>query len=260
VATTKKSTEGGGKSPSAKSNAKKNAADGSEPIDPRQPVVLTPKSFEAAVAGIEAIAATLEPPAEPVQGDLVDALIHYELSQGVPCGLGQEALRRIADEFVDRNEFRITEAYEVELLLEDLGIPDLFERCRTIQQAVNQIYGDQNKVSLDHLREAAVSERKSFFQRIPAISTGAGRFLADVLAWEEIAFSPRSTQRVQQRVGLEPKGPAEEAVVDRLRAALARFGHIPLRVGPDRKDGRPLLEPPLSPAWLLSRLAPDGKK
>ncbi|MDA0374841.1 MAG: hypothetical protein O2865_13735 [Planctomycetota bacterium] len=275
MATTKKKTSGS-KSTSKKSTGKKaakksgNKADAAkaaeasaEPVDPREPIPISVKTLDEAVTAIEALVSGLTPPAEPVQLDLVDAFLHLELVAGLTCGVGQEALRRIWDEYVDRNEFRITEAFEVEILLGGLGIPDLFERSRTVQQAINQIYADQNKVSLDHLREAAISERKNFFQRVPAITNDAARRLADVLSWEEIVFSQRSTQRVQQRVGLEGNA-AEEAVLNRLRAVLAPFGHIPLAVGPERPDGSgpraPAADPALCPLCLLLRLAPAGKK
>jgi hypothetical protein len=268
LATTKKKT-GGSKSTSKKSTSKKSAKKKAsaeavaEPVDPRAPVPLSAKTLDAAVSAIEALVAGLTPPAEPVQGDLVDAFLHLELAAGLPCGAGQEALRRIRDEYVDRNEFRITEAFEVEILLEGLGIPDPFERARTVQQSINQIYADQNKVSLDHLREAAISERKNFFQRVPAITNESARRLADVLSWDEIVFSPRSTQRVQQRVGLEGSA-AEEAALTRLRAVLAPFGHIPLLVAPERADGTkpaaPVSEPALCPLCELLRLASSGKK
>lgn len=274
MATTKKST-GGSKTSSSKTSKKKSArkkksATGkkgkgaagavAEPVDPRAPLPMNAKNLAATMTELEAVVAKLTPPAEPEASDLVDALIHIVMCTGLPCGVGQEAIRRIDDEFVDRNEFRVTEAYEVEQLLTDLGIPDLFERCRTVQQAINQIYNDQNKVSLDYLREASVSERKSFFQRIPAISPDVARFLGDLLSWEEIAFSPRSTQRVQQRVGLDPQGKAVQEFIEKLRVLLAPFGHIPLEVGGAGPDGKPVLDPVLSPACLLVRLGPDGKK
>ncbi len=277
MATTKKKTSGS-KSTSKKSAGKKTTSKGgkkaggadsaevevpAEPVDPREPVPLSVKTLDEAVTAIEAMVGGWTPPAEPVQADLVDVFLHLELAAGLPCGVGQEALRRIRDEYVDRNEFRITEAFEVEILLEGLGIPDPFERARTVQQAVNQIYADQNKVSLDHLREAAISERKNFFQRVPAITNEASRRLADVLSWEEIVFSQRSTQRVQQRVGLEGTA-AEEAVLNRLRATLAPFGHLPLIVAPEPAEGTgaraPVTDPALCPLCLLLRLAPAGKK
>lgn len=229
-------------------------------VDPRAPLPITPKNLEATLVELEAVIAKLEAPAEPTPIDLVDVLTHAIMSTGIPAGYAQEALRRIADEFVDRNEFRVTEAFEVERLLDDIDVPELFDRCRTIQQAVNQIYADQNKVALDHLREASVSDRKSFFQRIPAISNDVARYLSDYLAWEEVAFSPRSTQRVQQRLGLDPQAKADQEFVEKLRAVLAPFGHLPLRVGKDRADRKGVTDPVRSPADLLVRLEPAGKK
>jgi hypothetical protein len=173
--------------------------------------------------------------------------------------VAQETVRRIAEEFVDRNEYRVSEAFEVEDLLADLQMPELFARCQSAQQAIAQVYNDQNSVDLAYLREATISERKSFFQRSPVIPTHTVRYLSHFLSFEEVVFSPRSTQRVQQRLGLEGAGVAVDRFVDRVRALLAPFGHLPIQVGPDSKDGKPNREPTLCPACLLVRLAPTGK-
>jgi len=253
VATRKKTAQSGAK----KRGARKASAAASETVpDPREPVVITPASLNATLAEIEAVLANLTPPEEPRPSDLVDALVHALFAAGLPCGYGQVARRRLHEEYVDRNELRLAEAYETAEVLADLDIPDLFERCRVVQDAIHQIYADQNRVSLDELREASASERKSFFQRVPAVPQSAARFLTDLLNWEEVALSPRSTQRVQQRLGLDPKDKAVEAFVARLRELIAPFGHVPLDVGPDDPKGRPRTEPPLSPACLLARLTP----
>ena len=47
------------------------------------------------------------------QLDFIDALLHLSFSHGLPCGYGQEVRRRIEASYVDRNEFRVTEAFEV---------------------------------------------------------------------------------------------------------------------------------------------------
>jgi hypothetical protein len=82
-----------------------------------------------------------------------DAALYF--ADGLPCGYGQEARRRIAEGFVDRNEFRVTEAFEVEDLLRDLPIPNLFDRCLAVRDSIAQIYNDQNGVNLGFLRDAA---------------------------------------------------------------------------------------------------------
>jgi len=132
-----------GPKPGKKGGAKANSTVAVvKPIDPRATLPITPKNLADTLADLEAVLAKLAPPPEPTLADLVDALIHIVFAADLPCGIGQEALRRIEDEFVDRNEFRVTEAFEVEQMLSDLDIPDLFERCRTVQQAVNQIYNN----------------------------------------------------------------------------------------------------------------------
>ena len=201
--------------------------------------------------------------AEPVtrlpQLDFIDALLHLYFAEGLPCGYGQEVRRRIEEGFVDRNEFRVTEAFEVEEMLRDLDIPDLFDRCLAARESIAQIYNDQNGVHLTFLREASISDRKMFFQRVPAVQPHVQKFLTDLLTLEEICFSEKSTQRAQQRLGLDPKNAGVRKWVDEVRALVKPYGHLPLSVGPHGKDGKPSTKHELSPACLLARLAPPPK-
>lgn len=245
-----------------KSNA---AAASEEQADPRAALPPTPANFTATIDALKAVLADLPAPTpvedQPLpQLDLVDALLHIAFAHGLPCGYGQEARRRIGEGFVDRNEFRVTEAYEVEDLLRDLEIPDLFERCLAVRDSIAQIYNDQNGVNLAFLREAGISDRSTFFQRVPAIPPHAVQFLGNLLTIEEICFSDKSTLRAQQRFGLDPAKPGVGKFVDEVRALVKPYGMLPLEVGPHLAGGKPNLKHALSPACLLVRLGPGGKR
>ena len=227
--------------------------------DPREPLAATPATFKQSLGELERLLGELEVPAEPQQLDLVDAVMHIAFAEGLPCGYGQEARRRIADAYVDRNEFRVTEAYEVEALLADLEVPDLFARCQAVRGTISQIYADQNGVKLDFMREAGISDRNMFFQRVPSMSDPVVAFLTQLLTFEEIVFSDKSTVRAQQRIGLEPKNSAANDFFATVRALLKPYGHMPLRVGPDLAGGKPNLKNVLSPACVLVRLAPTPR-
>jgi len=200
-----------------------------------------------------------EPIVRLPQLDFIDALLHLSFAHGLPCGYGQEVRRRIEESFVDRNEFRVTEAFEVEELLRDLDIPDLFDRCLAVRESIAQIYNDQNGVHLTFLREASISDRNMFFQRVPAVLPHVQTFLTNLLTLEEICFSEKSTVRATQRFGLDPKNSTVSKWVDEVRALVKPYGHLPLSVGPHGKDGKPSNKHELSPACLLARLAPPPK-
>jgi hypothetical protein len=242
-----------------------------------EPIIEEPEpeepEAEAAAGSTEGEAADGDKPAEskrkkkePIvrlpELDFVDALLHLYFAHGLPCGYGQEARRRIEESFVDRNEFRVTEAFEVEELMRDLDIPDLFDRCLAVRESIAQVYNDQNGVHMTFLREASISDRNMFFQRVPAVQPHVQAFLTNLLTLEEICFSEKSTLRAQQRLGLDPKNSAVSKWVDEVRALLKPYGHLPLSVGPHGKDGKPSTRHELSPACLLARLAPapKGKK
>lgn len=230
--------------------------------DPREPLAPTAENLEAVLKQLKDVLADLPPPAadaEPrPQLDLVDALLHIYFADGLPCGYGQEARRRIADGFVDRNEFRVTEAFEVEDMLRDLPIPGLFERCLAVRDSVAQIYNDQNGVNLGFLREAGISDRNTFFQRVPALQPHVVTFLTNLLTIEELCFSDKSTMRAQQRIGLEPA--VANKYLDELRALVKPYGYLSLDVGPHLPGRKVNLTHTLSPACLLVRLAPPGKR
>ncbi len=231
--------------------------------DPREPLAPTAENLEAVVKQLKAVFADLPVPT-PKEGealpplDLVDAVLHIYFADGLPCGYGQEARRRIADSFVDRNEFRVTEAFEVEDMLRDLEIPHLFERCLAVRDSVAQIYNDQNGVQLGFLRDAGISDRNTFFQRVPAVQSHVVHFLANLLTVEELCFSDKSTARAQQRLALE--GPAAAKFLDEVRALVKPYGRLPLDVGPHLSGKKVNSKHTLSPACLLVRLAPAGKR
>ncbi|MEZ5965878.1 MAG: hypothetical protein R3F56_18730 [Planctomycetota bacterium] len=227
-------------------------------VDPRAPLEPTPKVLEATVADLAAVVARLKPPDEPKPTDLVDAMMHITIASKGPCGWGQWGRHRIQTQYVDRNEFRLTEAFELEATLVGIPAPDLFERCDQLIQAVRQIYNEQNDVTLEFLREAQVSDRNAFLQRAVAIKPEVTKFLQHLLSFEELIFSDRSTQRVQQRLNLDCKLAHVEAFVARVRELLKPFGGLPLDVGPE--SNKIVSEPVLSPACLLVRLGPGGKR
>lgn len=226
------------------------------PPDPRAPLAPTQANFTLTLKELRAVLAHLPAPSEPHPGDLVDVCMHIIFVRGLSCAIGQEVLGRIEKEYVDRNEFRLTEAFEIAELLADLEIPDLFDRCLTVKRAMGEIYNDQNGVSLEGLREAVVAERKGFFQRVPAIPGWVANFISDIMSLDELCFSERSTQRVQVRLGFDPKAAAVETFVTELRELMAPYGYLPLHVGPDGEN-RDLI---LSPACILQRLAKPGRK
>ena len=230
------------------------------PPDPREALAPTAQNLKATLAELDLVLKDLPPPAEPKQLDFIEAVLHLYFADGLPCGYGQEARRRIAEGFVDRNEFRVTEAFEVEDLLSDLQIPGLFDRCLAVRNTVAQIYGDQNGVHLTFLREAGIADRNMFFQRVPAMQPHVAAFLTNLLTLEELCFSDKSTLRAQQRLSLDPKDAEANEFLNTLRATMKPYGHLPIDVGPHLGGRKPNCKHTLSPACVLARIAPAGKR
>ena len=241
-----------------KTTKKKKAKKAASP-DIRAHLEPTPANLKKTLENVRASLEAVPRPGEPTRGDLVNAMLHITFADGVPCGVGQECRRRLDNEYVDRNEFRLTEAYEIEQLLSDLEIPNLFTRCARARDSIAEIYNDRNDVTLGFLREASVTDRNMFFQRVPVMKPVVTHFIVAILTFEEILFSERSTLRLQQRMGLDPKSEPVAAFFGELKQLIHPYGLLPLDVGPVAADGRPHAEPKLCAASHVARLAPPPR-
>lgn len=219
----------------------------------------TPANLQATLEALKESLVNVPVPAKPEPGNLVEAMLHITMAKGLRCGIGQECRRRFVAGFVDRNEFRLTEAFEIEEVVADLEVPQAFQRCLRARDSIAELYNDQNQVDLEFLREASVTDRNMFFQRMPALKPDVIHFLQAIMTFEEMIFSERSTLRLQQRVGLDPKATTTHEFLGQLNQIIRPYGHLPLQVGPDPKDGTPLLTPELSAASQMIRLAPPSK-
>lgn len=229
------------------------------PPDIRCALPPTPANLKAILADMQASLKNVPVPPEPVPGNLVEAMLHITMAKGVSCGIGQECRRRFVEGYVDRNEFRLTEAFEITESVADLEIPQAFQRCLRARDSIAEVYNDQNKVDLEFLREASITDRNMFFQRTPVLKPDVIHFLQAIVTFEEIIFSVRSTLRLQQRVGLDPKANTTHEFLGQLNQMIRPYGHLPLDLGPDSADGTPILSPELSAASQLIRLAPVFK-
>lgn len=258
MTTKKKATKRKTTKKASKKSAK--AAEPETPPDLREHREPTPANLKLTLQELDEVLKDLPQPEEPKEGDLVNALMHFEFCRELPAGFGQECVRRIETEFVDRNEFRVTEAFEIEELMVDLDMPEVFERCLAVHNSVQQIYNDQNSVSLAFMREASITDRNHFFGRVPAIRPEAQHFLVSFLGWEEICISARSSLRTQQRFGLDPKAKAVSEFIDEVRQRFAPWGQLPIQIAPGAPKGKVHTKHDLSPAEILLRLAPPMKK
>lgn len=229
------------------------------PPDIRSALPPTPANLTAVLGSVRDALQNVPVPETPVPGSLVEVMLHITMAQGIRCGIGQECRRRFVEGFVDRNEFRLTEGFEIEDSVADLEIPQAFQRCLRARDSIAEVYNDQNQVDLEFLREAPVTDRNMFFQRMPVLKPDVIHFLQGVMTFEEIIFSDKSTLRLQQRVGLDPKASTTHEFLGQLNQMIRPYGHLPLDVGPHAADGSPILTPELSAASELVRLAPPRK-
>ncbi len=228
-----------------------------EPPLPRAAVAPTAAGLESMRKEAAAVLADLQAPEEPKPADLIAAFLHLTFAaKRTPCHVAQQILARIESEFVDRNEYRVTEAFEIEEMLAEFELPNAFEVCLAAKRGIDEIYNDQNGFTLDFLREASVTDRNMFFQRVPSVPAAMAKHLVHLVSFEEIFLSERSTQRVQQRLGLEPKDKHVESFITDMRTLLKPFGHLPLDVA---EQSAKSAKHQLCPTCTILRLGPEPK-
>ncbi|MEZ5988330.1 MAG: hypothetical protein R3F30_04260 [Planctomycetota bacterium] len=124
-----------------------------------------------------------------------------------------DAMRRLIDNFPDWNEFRISDAYELVEILEDLPIEHLFDRCEQVLEFVNEVYNDRNFVELEYLREYPVEDRPAMLGRYQSLPPSYAHFLALAIQDFEGFLFHYSWARVVQRLGLVPRSGSPKKLV-----------------------------------------------
>ena len=134
-------------------------------------------------------------------GEVLDHAVYVLIARNVPRRRAEEAVRRLHTEFVDWNEVRLAEAFELAELWTDLiQVPDLFQRCEKVKSLIAQVYQDQNKISLDMLKEREPEERVQYLEAVQALAPDQRQYLALVLAGMDQVVFHWSLARVVQRL------------------------------------------------------------
>jgi hypothetical protein len=113
-----------------------------------------------------------------------------------------EATKRVVKAFPDWNEFRISDAFELVEILDDLKVESLFDRCEQVLEFVNEVYNDQNFVDLEYLRELPVEDRLALLGRFQSIPSSMTHYLALAIQDFDGFLFHYSWARVVQRVGI----------------------------------------------------------
>lgn len=113
-----------------------------------------------------------------------------------------EATRRCVTGFSDWNEFRISDAYEFVEFLEDLDIPDLYDRCERVLEFVRDVYQDMNEVTLEHLRDNSPEDRLELLSRYQSLGPALTHYLGLAIQDFDGVIFHYSWARVGQRVGV----------------------------------------------------------
>jgi hypothetical protein len=124
-----------------------------------------------------------------------------------------EATKRVVKAFPDWNEFRISDAFELVEILDDLKIDSLFDRCEQVLEFVNEVYNDQNFVDLEYLRELPVEDRLALLGRFQSIPSSMTHYLALAIQDFEGFLFHYSWARVVQRVGIVPRSGSPKTLV-----------------------------------------------
>ncbi|PIE24083.1 MAG: hypothetical protein CSA62_04560 [Planctomycetota bacterium] len=113
-----------------------------------------------------------------------------------------EATKRCVTNFADWNEFRISEPYEFCEFLEDLNIPELYDRCERVLHFVGDVYQDMNEVTLEHLRDCTPDDRLELLSRYQSLGPALTHYLGLAIQDFEGVIFHYSWARVGQRSGV----------------------------------------------------------
>lgn len=165
-------------------------------------------------------------------GDILDHAIYVILARGAVPKKVEEAVRRLHTEYVDWNEVRLTEGFELMEVFSDLiQVPDLFERCEKVKSLLSQIYQDQNKLSLEFLREKTGEERAKFLSRIQALTPEQMLYvLLAVEGFDKVTFH-YSSARVVQRLAVVKRTGSPTQMVELMQGLLAKRDSLSDQMG-----------------------------
>jgi hypothetical protein len=174
------------------------------------------------LAPMEATITVSAAPGSPEPG-VVDHALYVVLAKDQNPKKAAEAVQRLHSEFVDWNEVRLCEAFEFADLFADLlPGPDLFARCERLKELINQIYQDQNKISLEFLREASPEERAKYLATLPALRPEEVFYVQVALTgFDQVVFHYGSA-RVVQRLGVVKRTGSPTQMVAQLEKLLAK--------------------------------------
>src|SRR5215208_8459678 len=106
---------------------------------------------------------------EPRQAqDPLHALVRGAMSFDVPDARAEEAMKVVAQEFVDLNELRVATELEVQDLLGS-RYPEIVRRVLMITQTLNNIFEREHTLSLDRLKTVSKRDARQFLRELPDI-------------------------------------------------------------------------------------------
>src|SRR5215208_3200907 len=100
--------------------------------------------------------------------DPLHALVRGAMSFDVPDARAEEAMKVVAQEFVDLNELRVATELEVQDLLGS-RYPEIVRRVLMITQALNNIFEREHTLSLDRLKTVSKRDARQFLRELPDI-------------------------------------------------------------------------------------------
>ena len=178
----------------------------------KAPKKATPKGIQESLSKVLGRCPT--PPAKEKGFTLVEIGIFSIFAIGRTSAKdAAEATKRVVKAFPDWNEFRISDAFELVEILEDLKIDTLFDRCEQVLEFVNEVYNDQNFVDLEYLRELPVDDRLALLGRFQSIPASMTHYLALAIQDFEGFLFHYSWARVVQRVGVVPRSGSPKKIV-----------------------------------------------
>jgi endonuclease III len=123
-------------------------------------------------------AAPIEPRQRPPLMQLIHAFLHYDAT----ARQADAALHRLEDGLIDLNDLRVSDPYDLALIVGE-DYPNVLVRCARLKQSLNAIYHREHAMALDAILKKSKTDARNYLESldgmIPFVSASVMLFCMD---------------------------------------------------------------------------------
>ncbi|MDP7062059.1 MAG: hypothetical protein QF489_03880 [Planctomycetota bacterium] len=156
-------------------------------------------------------------PPRPEKMTALERLLALVLQGDGSYPVAAKCVKGFQDAFVSWNEARVARTYEIQDVIEKVGVANSFQRAELTQEYLRRVFGLQNHLDLDWLYDASSERRETLLDAL-GIAPEHARFVLDLDSLDEEdedyvgAPVTHSMKRMFGRMGWLPANPKESVI------------------------------------------------